>query len=173
LVTLPTSINVPLLKSLSHGFTDTQVCDLIQFGFPLDLDKSKFSPATSITNHGSALKFPVQVDKYFTEESKFNSMLGPFEDPLFADLHCSPLLTAPKDGTKRQSSKLAFWNLRPFGPILSKNLLARKSFHWPRFSYQLDFCRSFHIKLIYASFSFRLVKLIIVICLEILFSSLK
>jgi hypothetical protein len=67
---------------------------------------SKFSGVpgvpTSITNHGSALKFPVEVDNYFTEESKFNSLLGPFEDPSFADLHCTPLMTAPKDGTKRR-----------------------------------------------------------------------
>jgi hypothetical protein len=29
-------------------------------------------------------------------------MLGPFPDPPFPDLHCSPLMTAPKDGSRRR-----------------------------------------------------------------------
>jgi hypothetical protein len=57
---------------------------------------------SAVTNHGSALKFPVEVDTYFREETHFGAMLGPFPDPPFPDLHCSPLLTAPKDGDKRR-----------------------------------------------------------------------
>jgi hypothetical protein len=90
-------INVSLLGELSQGFHDTQILDLIQYGFPLDLDKSSFIPNSAITNHGSALKFPAAVDTYFRSETQ----LGPFPDPPFPDLHCSPLMTAPKDGSDR------------------------------------------------------------------------
>jgi hypothetical protein len=94
-------INFNLLGELSQGFHDPQILDLIQYGFRLDLDKSSFLPNLAITNHGSALNFPAEVSNYFREEIAFGSMLGPFPDPPFPDLHCSPHMTAPKDGSKR------------------------------------------------------------------------
>jgi hypothetical protein len=56
----------------------------------------------AVNNHGSALQFLAEVDNYFREEIHFGAMLGPFLDPPFSDLHCSPLMTAPKDGNKRR-----------------------------------------------------------------------
>jgi hypothetical protein len=43
------------------------ILDLIQYGFPLDLDKTSFIPNLAVTNHGSALQFPAAVDKYLSE----------------------------------------------------------------------------------------------------------
>jgi hypothetical protein len=94
-------INIKLLGELSQGFYETQILDLIQYGFPLDPDKSSFLPNFAVTNHGSALQFPAEVDNYFHEEIHFGAMLGPFPDTPFPDLHCSPLMTAPKDSNKR------------------------------------------------------------------------
>jgi hypothetical protein len=59
----------------------------------------------AVTNHGSALQFPAEVDNYFRDEIHFGAMLGPFPDAPFPDapfpdLHCSPLMTATKDGNK-------------------------------------------------------------------------
>jgi hypothetical protein len=51
LVTVSHYINISLLKTLNQGLGNSQVYDLIQFGFPLNLDKSNFSLATSITDH--------------------------------------------------------------------------------------------------------------------------
>jgi hypothetical protein len=95
-------INISLFGELLRGFHDTQILDLIQYGFPLDLDKPNFLPNSAVINHGSALQFPIEVQKYFDEEISFGAMLGPFPDPPFPDLHCSPLLTAPKDGNARR-----------------------------------------------------------------------
>jgi hypothetical protein len=95
-------INIKLFGELLQGFHDTQILDLIQYGFPLDLEKSSFIPNLAVTNHGSAAQFPAAVDNYFSEETSFGAMLGPFSDPPFRDLHCSPLMTAPKDGNKRR-----------------------------------------------------------------------
>jgi hypothetical protein len=97
-------LNIKLFGELLQGFHDTQILDLIQYGFPLDLDKSSFIPDLAVTNHGSALQFPAAVDNYFSEETSFGAMLGPFSDPPFRDLHCSPLMTAPKDGNNAVSS---------------------------------------------------------------------
>jgi hypothetical protein len=54
----------------------------------------------AVANHGSAIKFPTEVNNYFSEEIGLGSILDPFEDSPFPDLHCSPLMTAPKDGKK-------------------------------------------------------------------------
>jgi hypothetical protein len=95
-------IKLKLFGELLQGFYDTQILDLIQYGFPLDLDKSSFIPNLAVSNHGSAIQFPAEVDNYFSEEIHFGAMLGPFPDPPFPDLNCSPLMTAPKDGNKRR-----------------------------------------------------------------------
>jgi hypothetical protein len=95
-------INVNLFRALGQGFHDQQIFDLIQYGFPLDLDKPNFIPNSAVSNHGSALQFPTEVENYLSEEIKLGSILGPFEDSPFPDLHCSPLTTAPKDGNKRR-----------------------------------------------------------------------
>jgi hypothetical protein len=94
-------INIKLFGELLQGFHDPQILDLIQYGFPLDLDKPSFIPNLAVTNHGSAIQFPAEVDNYFSEETHFGGILGPFPDLPFRDLHCSPLMTAPKDGNKR------------------------------------------------------------------------
>jgi hypothetical protein len=98
---LASHINIKLFGELLQGFHDTQILDLIQYGFPLDLDKSSFLPNLAVTNHGSANQFPAAVDSYLSEEIQFGAILGPFLDPPFQDLHYSPLMTAPKDGNKR------------------------------------------------------------------------
>jgi hypothetical protein len=99
-------INVNLFQELCRGFHDPQIFDLIKYGFPLDLEKSSFIPNLAVTNHGSATQFPTAVDTYFSEEISLGSIFGPFQDPPFADLHCSPLMTAPKDGTKRRKRRI-------------------------------------------------------------------
>jgi hypothetical protein len=91
-----------LFRALGKGFHDQQIFDLIQYGFPLDLDKPNFIPNSVVSNHGSALQFLIEVDNYLMEEISLGSILGPFEDSRFPDLHCSPLMTPPKDGNKRR-----------------------------------------------------------------------
>jgi hypothetical protein len=76
-------INVQKFRELGQGFHDQQIFDLIQYGFPLDLDKPNFIPNSAVTNHGSALQFPAAVEKYLSEEINLGSILGPFEDPPF------------------------------------------------------------------------------------------
>jgi hypothetical protein len=92
-------INVDLFRELSQGFHDQQIFDLIQYGFPLDLESHSFIPNLAVTNHGSATQFPVVVQAYLDTKIKLDSIFGPFSDPPLVGLHCSPLMTAPKDGT--------------------------------------------------------------------------
>jgi hypothetical protein len=82
-VPLASHINIKLFGELLQGFYDTQIIDLIQYGFPLDLDKSSFIPNLAVTDHGSALQFPAAVDNYLSEEINFGAILGPFPDQPF------------------------------------------------------------------------------------------
>jgi hypothetical protein len=56
----------------------------------------------AVTNYGSAIQFPVEVQNYLDTEIKLGSIFGLFSDTLLAGLHCSPLMNAPKDGTGRR-----------------------------------------------------------------------
>jgi hypothetical protein len=47
-----------------------------------------------------AIQFPDVVDTYFSSEIQLGSILSQFSNPQLAGLHCSPLMTSPKDGTK-------------------------------------------------------------------------
>jgi hypothetical protein len=94
-------INVNLFRELGQGFYDQQIFDLIQFCFPLDLEKSTFIPNSAVPNHGSAIKFPTEVDNYFSEEISLGSIFGPFSVPPLSGL-MSTLMTAPKDGDRRR-----------------------------------------------------------------------
>jgi hypothetical protein len=101
-VSIASHINVDLFRELGQGFHDQQIFDLIKYGFLLDLDKSSFIPNLAVTNHGSAIKFPIEVDNYFDEEIRLGSIFGLFTNPPLPGLHCSPIMTAPKDGNKRR-----------------------------------------------------------------------
>jgi hypothetical protein len=72
---------VDLFRELCQGFHDQQIFDLIQYGFPLDLESHSFIQNLAVTNHGSATQFPVEVQNYLDTEIKLGSIFGPFSDP--------------------------------------------------------------------------------------------
>jgi hypothetical protein len=67
-------LNMGLLSALCLSHSDPQIVDLLHFGFPLDLDKSKFLPSSKIINYSSSLSFPTDADNYLSEEIKFGSI---------------------------------------------------------------------------------------------------
>jgi hypothetical protein len=95
-------LNLNLLRYWAQGHHDLQVCDLLEFGFPLDLDRHKFISNSSIINHGSSSAFPAEVSAYFAEEIAHGAVLGPFKEAPVSNLNISPIMTAPKDGGARR-----------------------------------------------------------------------
>ena len=57
---------------------------------------------TEVENHFSAKEFPIQVQKFLTDEIEKGAIIGPFHSPPHPDMHCSPLLSRPKDGNDRR-----------------------------------------------------------------------
>ena len=54
-----------------------QLCELIQFGFPLDFNRSCILKHEQ-GNHKSAVDFPADIEVYIEEELKYGALLGPF-----------------------------------------------------------------------------------------------
>ena len=56
-------INILELRCSPHGYADKQLCDFLEFGWPMNY--THFLPPTPVTkNHASATDFPVSVSKY-------------------------------------------------------------------------------------------------------------
>ena len=81
-------------------FWDKQIVDLIQYGFPLDFDRTCQLQSTEI-NHTSALQNLDHIESYITEQCAFNAMNGPFKEPPI-ELHISPSMTRSKQNSNKR-----------------------------------------------------------------------
>ena len=94
------TLNLALWRKKLAGYKDFAVCDLLQYGFPLDFDRSKVVAASTSRNHKGAREFPQFIKKYFARECAANRVAGPFQrNPLSIDLVVSPMNTVPKDSS--------------------------------------------------------------------------
>ena len=85
------------LEEISLQLFDQQLVDLIEYGFPLDFDRTRKLEST-LQNHASARNYPTHVNKYLQEELLHNAILGPLDDKPF-DVHISPLMTRDKSSS--------------------------------------------------------------------------
>ena len=107
-IPLASQFNINAWKFYLVQYWDNQIVDLLQYGFPLDFDRSGLLESTYI-NHSSALKFPDHVQKYIETEKKYGAILGPFDEFPF-QCHVSPFLTRhkPNSNNKRVILDLSF-----------------------------------------------------------------
>ena len=99
-IPLQTQLNIPAWRFYLRDYFDQQLVDLMEFGFPLDFDRS-CSLSSSDSNHTSAVKHPSHVENYITEELFHNAILGPLDSPPFP-LHISPFMTRDKNGSDKR-----------------------------------------------------------------------
>ena len=107
-IPVASQFNIQAWNSYLDQYWDKQITDLLQFGFPLDFDRSKVLESTYV-NHSSALKFPDHVQTYIETEQKYKAILGPFQEFPF-HCHVSPFLTRdkPNSNSKRVILDLSF-----------------------------------------------------------------
>ena len=95
-------LNVTKWREYLKDYKDQALLDHIEFSFPISLsDRSKLGNKL-IKNHMSALSFPTEVKKYFETELGKLSLIGPIDTIENTEIHCSPLMTRPKDNNKRR-----------------------------------------------------------------------
>ena len=88
--------NIPAWKSYLNRYWDKQIVDLLQYGFPLDFDRSRCLSST-YENHASAVKFPDHVN-YIQTEIKYGAILGPFDSAVKFPDHVNYIQTEIKYG---------------------------------------------------------------------------
>jgi hypothetical protein len=101
---LNTHINISKLRQLAikNDYYDKQIEDLLEFGFPLDMQMQHFTPTNEVKNHPSAIAYIEHVYDYISEEIIQGAMLGPFSQIPDLSTHISPLITRPKGETHRR-----------------------------------------------------------------------
>ena len=89
-----------------HEYKDQKLVHYLQFGFSLSLTQSRILCNQNIKNHHSALQFEDVVGAYLAKEWSHEAILGPLgkigDHPEDSLIHCSPILTRPKDKGKRR-----------------------------------------------------------------------
>ena len=82
-------------------YWDTQLIDLLYFGFPLDFNLG--SPLEwEGSNHKSAMDYPGDIDAYLSEELQFKAIAGLFYQHPCPGGHISPFLTRKIPNSKNR-----------------------------------------------------------------------
>ena len=97
-ITLPFSkLNIPLWREWLVDYKDYVICEFLEFGFPLDFDKSVELNTNERRNHKGAREYPEFVNKYLCTEVGKSRIAGPFKsNPLSVAIMVSPLNSVPK-----------------------------------------------------------------------------
>ena len=100
-IPVQSQLNVRAWKKYLANYWDRQLIELIEFGFPLDFNRS--SPLIHEQgNHKSAVEFPADIEAYIEEEKEYGALLGPFDNHPIPSGHCSPFMTRAKPNSDRR-----------------------------------------------------------------------
>ena len=80
---------------------EERVLSLLEFGMPIDCESS-YGIRKPQKNHFSAVSYKKEVNEYFSKGVETKALLGPFKNAPIKDLCFSPLMTVPKDVSKRR-----------------------------------------------------------------------
>ena len=104
MIPIPTSIRYDRLgEALGDNVTpkEAKTLKLLEFGMPVGCHPD-FGSKKQLKNHHSAVSFESAIDQYLATASESHAILGPFEQVPIAGLCFSPLMSVPKDVTKRR-----------------------------------------------------------------------
>ena len=99
---LQSGLNIDRWAEILHDFEHQKLLQYLQFGFPLSMNMADELNNTHVKNHSSAVQYPIEVEKYISEELSHNALLGPADNIPFKHYHLSPLLTRPKPPDSRR-----------------------------------------------------------------------
>ena len=106
---VPSGLNIPEWRSRLSGYHDSSLCDFLEFGWPIGYT-SLATPASTHTNHGSAVAASDVVQAYLDKEQNLGSLCGPFNtNPLTTNLVISPMqIVDSRSGKSRVVVDLSF-----------------------------------------------------------------
>ena len=101
-IPVTSGLNIQSWERELQGYPDDRLLQYIKFGFPLSLTSSDSLHNQEVSNHFSARQYLQDIQKYLSKEISLGAMLGPVDSVNSRDLHCSPLMSHPKDGDSRR-----------------------------------------------------------------------
>ena len=95
---VPSRLNVPRWRQYLWNYQDSQICDFLEYGWPVGYDYSSYGfPCSNLRNHQGALLFPDVIDSYLSAETGRHAVIGPFSvNPFSCPVALSPLNSVPK-----------------------------------------------------------------------------
>ena len=103
-IPVPTAIRFDRLREAlgdSATHKELRTLSLLEFGMPIDC-KPSFGVKKAQKNHFSAVSFKEEVSDYVEKGVHSKALLGPFELSPIEDLCFSPLMSVPKETSKRR-----------------------------------------------------------------------
>ena len=99
------SFKVSCWREYLRNYKDTQICDFLEYGWPVGYDYSSHGfPCSQLQNHQGALLFPETIDSYLLAERRRQAVIGPYSfNPFLGAVALSPLNSVPKqDSSERR-----------------------------------------------------------------------
>ena len=95
-IQLDSQLNLPEWVKDERVISDKSLVDMLSFGFPVGFEGSTV-PSAGCDNHGSAIRFPADISRFFEKELSFGAIVGPFIKPPFYPWNrVNPLMSRPK-----------------------------------------------------------------------------
>ena len=89
--------NVPLLKTLLHGYHDQELTMWLTYGWLISRPPYWPDPMLTFSNHASTTDYPEEMERYINKERGRDAIAGPFpEIPFTSRIGLSPLSTRAK-----------------------------------------------------------------------------
>ena len=86
------------------GYEHVDICQLLEFGFPLGLQEDpEPSLESTFRNHSSSYQFFTWIDDFIQSGLELGDIAGPFPSAPYSKLHLSPLMTAIKKPCGRRA----------------------------------------------------------------------
>ena len=85
-------LNIPQWRSNLRNYHDIQVCEFLEYGWPMDYTPSQLLMRAD-QNHQSARAYPQHVETYLDKEQRCGALMGPCKS---AGLQISPLMSGEK-----------------------------------------------------------------------------
>ena len=103
-IPVPTKLNIAMIRKLLVNYDDVQVCDYLEFGWPINHDRS-IVPKHCGANYKGVNEYLAQVSNYLKKEVDRGSAIGPFDanpfnvDDRLVSIGVSPLNAISKKDT--------------------------------------------------------------------------
>ena len=103
-IAIPTNIRYDRIgKALAGNASDKdlKVLQLLKYGMPIGCSPG-FGSKKQQKNHYSALSFKGDTDRYIEDNLQTQALLGPFNHSPISELRFSPMMSVPKEDSKRR-----------------------------------------------------------------------